>query len=397
LTTNSISPRHSPFIVATAGAFVIAAAMGIGRFAYTPLLPGMQETLGWSVAQAGDVASANYLGYMLGAMLASLLVHRPQRHFGLLGGMFFSGLTTLACAWITSYPLWLSLRFLSGVASAFCLVLGSAVVMELTARHSRPQLGSLYFGGLSLGIIGSVVIIESARYLHYSIFAQWGLLGIMSLIMLALAWMVLRYHTRDSDSFLSQQSGQAEQSSSASLRGLIVAYGLFGFGYVVTATFIVAIARQFDNAEVLEPTTWLVVGLVGAPSIFIWQSLSTRIGVFKALRIAYAIEAIGVLLAGIASSAFAVVLGGALLGATFMAITAMGLNAARQVAGANQDKAIAWMTVSFGLGQLLGPALAGRMAEMTESFAAPSALAAVLLIVGMMLIKDQRMKVSPGN
>jgi predicted MFS family arabinose efflux permease len=386
---NSESPRHSPLTVAIAGAFVIAAAMGVGRFAYTPLLPGMQETLGWSVAQAGDVASSNYLGYLLGALLATLLVHRAQRLPGLFWGMFLSALTTFACAWIVSYPLWLCLRFLSGIASAFCMILGTAVVTEVFVRHSRPQLGSLYFAGLSVGIIGSVLIIEIARYMAGSVFVQWGLLGFASFVMLAWAWTILRRQTTEIDFSQNSVNIQTERVPNRRLHFLIIAYGLFGFGYVITATFIVSIARQFDNASLLEPATWIVVGLVGAPSLFIWHNISMRINVFNAMRVAYALQAVGVLLAGVASNAFSVILGGAMLGGTFMAITAMGFTAARQVAKNNQDKAIAWMTVSFGIGQLLGPALAGRMAEMTGSFAAPSALAAALLIIGIFLIKPE--------
>lgn len=363
--------------------------MGIGRFAYTPLLPRLQESLDWTVAQAGDVASANYLGYLLGAMLASLLVQRPQRHLGLFVGMLFSGLSTFAGAWITAYYLWMGLRFFSGIASAFCLILATAVVVEVFVRHARPQLGSLYFAGLSVGIIGSVLIIEAVRLSGYSVFVQWGLLGLVSLVMLLAAWMVLRRLATESGRFASVETSQSEPSTNRALWRLIIAYGLFGFGYVVTATFIVAMARQFDNAAVLEPATWIVVGLVGGPSLFVWQHVAARIGVFTALRIAYAIEAVGVLLAGTASNAFAIVLGGALLGGTFMAITALALAAARQVAGSNKDKAFAWMTVSFGLGQLLGPAIAGRMVELSQSFAAPSALAAALLVVGVLLIKSR--------
>jgi len=385
----SETSRYSPLSVAMAGALVIAAAMGIGRFAYTPLLPGMQEALGWSVAQAGDVASANYLGYLLGAIIASLLVHRPQRLMGLTWGMFFSALTTLACAWVSDYFLWILLRFFSGFASAFCMILGTAVVVEVFMRHGRPQLISLYFAGLSLGIIGSVFIIETARFLDYSIFAQWACLGVVSFTMLGGAWVVLRVQNFDISFHQDHVEKSVARTSDKRLYFLIIAYGLFGFGYVVTATFIIAIARQFENAAILEPMTWVVVGLVGAPSLFLWQRLSTSIGVFKAMRFAYAIQAVGVLLAGIANTAFAVVLGGALLGGTFMAITSMGFIAARQVAKQNQDKAIAWMTVSFGIGQLLGPAVAGRMAEVSGSFAAPSALAAALLIVGIFLIKSE--------
>ncbi len=389
MANNSENSHHSLITVAIAGAFVIAASTGIGRFAYTPLLPGLQEVLGWTVAQAGDVASANYLGYLFGAMVASLLVHRPQRIKGLLAGMIFSALTTFASAWIVAYPLWLGMRFMSGVASAFCLVLCTAIVVELFARHSRPQLGSLYFAGLSVGIIGSVFIIEIVRSMEYSIFVQWGALGLTSLIMLSGAWVVLRHLVQVADEQNTHSIEHSDEASNNSLYRLIIAYGLFGFGYVVTATFVVAIARQFDNAALLEPATWIVVGVVGGPSIFLWQYISTRISVFTALRIAFGIEAVGVLLAGVVGNVIALILGAALLGGTFMAITALGIAAARQVAGANQAKAIAWMTISFGIGQLLGPAVAGRMAESTQGFAAPSILAASLLLVGIFLIRSK--------
>ena len=115
-------PELSPLRVALAGALVIAASMGIGRFAYTPLLPGLLETLDWSVARAGDVASANFFGYLLGAMASTLLVHRPQRHQALLYGLLFSALSTLACALSDSYMFWLLIRFVSGFASAFAMI-----------------------------------------------------------------------------------------------------------------------------------------------------------------------------------------------------------------------------------------------------------------------------------
>jgi predicted MFS family arabinose efflux permease len=174
---------------------------------------------------------------------------------------------------------------------------------------------------------------------------------------------------------------------------LIVAYGLFGFGYIVTATFIVAMARRLDSAALVEPLTWIVVGVLAAPSVLAWQRLAQHLGLFAALQLAYSIEAVGVLLAGFGSGAVAVIMGGALLGGTFMGITALGLIAARQVAGSNQDRAIGWMTASFGCGQVLGPAIAGRLAQMTQGFAAPSLVAALLLLVGIVLLRGERVKV----
>ena len=174
------------------------------------------------------------------------------------------------------------------------------------------------------------------------------------------------------------------------LKKLIAAYGFFGFGYIVTATFIVAMARRLDHAAIVEPLTWIVFGLIAAPSVLVWQRLAARLGLFRALRLAYGVEAAGVLLAGFAPGQVALVTGGALLGGTFMGITALGLIAARQVAERHQSQAIGWMTASFGLGQLLGPAVAGRLAQMTQGFAAPSVLAAALLLAGIILLGGAR-------
>jgi predicted MFS family arabinose efflux permease len=382
--------------VALAGALVLAAVLGIGRFAYSPLLPPMQDALGWSVAQAGDVASANYLGYVLGALAASALAQRTGRRFWLFAGMIFSGVTTLAGALVTSFPAWLMIRFGSGVASAFCFVLGTALVLEFLARHARPQLGALHFSGIGGGIVLSVLVIEVSRQQGISIFGQWGALGSFAILLLAGAWWVIRTLPRKPvkearpAAYLAQGpvpgAAQAPASASHLLNRLIIAYGLFGFGYVVTATFIVAMARRLEQAAYLEPLTWIIVGVTAAPSIFVWQWVARRLGIYTALRVAYVIEAAGVLLAGFAAGQVAVVTGGALLGGTFVGIVALGVGAARRAAGINQDRAVGWMTASFGLGQLLGPAVAGRLAQMTGSFAAPSLVAALLLLLGIALL-----------
>jgi predicted MFS family arabinose efflux permease len=369
---------------------LLAAAMGIGRFAYTPLLAPMQEALGWTVPQAGDVASSNFLGYMVGALAASGLAQRPERRHWLLTGMVLSAATTSAGAVAVSFPAWIGIRFFSGIASALCLVLGTALILEFLASHAQAQLGALHFAGVGGGIIASVLVIEFAHLAGASVFGQWAALGIMSMALFASSWLIIRTIPNQPRSAGSRavSSSKDHAPSTRLLKKLIVAYGLFGFGYVVTATFIVAMARGLDHAALLEPLTWIVVGLVAAPSVLVWQYVAQRLGMFSALRVAYGIEAAGVLLAGLASGQVAVVLGGALLGGTFMGITALGLSATRQAAGSNQGRAIGWMTASFGLGQFLAPAVAGRLAQLTQGFAAPSIVAALLLIVGIALLWD---------
>ena len=371
---------------------MMAAIMGIGRFAYTPLLPPMQDTLGWSVAQAGDVASANFVGYLLGAFITSSLAQSSARRFWLLLAFVFSAVTTAAGFVVDTYAGWMAIRFASGLASAFCLVLGTATVMEKITAHSRASLGAVHFAGVGIGIVFSVLVIEWAESAGLSVFAQWGVLGAASALLLTLAWMAfgrLPGPPGESNEVLPVKS-TGKSRASQSLKRLIIAYGLFGFGYVVTATFIVAIARQMDNAALFEPLTWIVVGVFAAVSIYVWQGVAVRLGVIEALRLALAMEAVGVLLAGMVSGPFAILVGGALLGGTFVAISALGFVAARQLATGNEGRVIGWMTAAFGGGQLLGPAVAGRLAEYTEGFAAPSLLAASLLMIGVILLKNSK-------
>jgi predicted MFS family arabinose efflux permease len=367
---------------------MMAAAMGIGRFAYTPLLPPLQETLGWTVSQAGDVAAANFLGYMVGAFVAATLAHRRERWLWIAAGMVGSAVSTAAGAFVVSFAAWLSIRFLSGVASAFCLVLGTAAVVEYIATHGRAQLGALHFAGVGLGIVGSVLVLELARLAGVSMFGQWGLLGVAATLLHGGAWLTLRRLPYRAHATAGGSASAAVGAPTARpMKRLIVAYGLFGFGYVVTATFIIAIARRLEHAAIVEPVTWIVVGVFAAASVLVWQRIAKRFGLLPTLRLAYAVEAAGVLLAGLAPGHVALVLGGGLLGGTFVGITALGLAAGRQAGGANQGRAMGLLTASFGLGQLLGPAVGGRVAELTNGFAAPSMLAAFLLIVGIFLLR----------
>src|SRR5690606_37973068 len=113
-------------------------AMGIGRFAYTPLLPGLREALGWSLAQAGDVASANYFGYVVGALVAATIAGVSRQRRWLVAGALGSALTTGAGVAVASGHGWLALRAASGVASAFVLVLGRSEehTSELQSREN---------------------------------------------------------------------------------------------------------------------------------------------------------------------------------------------------------------------------------------------------------------------
>ncbi|MDN3719770.1 YbfB/YjiJ family MFS transporter [Roseibium salinum] len=179
----------------------------------------------------------------------------------------------------------------------------------------------------------------------------------------------------------------------ASLLRLILAYGLFGFGYVITATFVSTIARSTPELQSTEQLVWLAVGLCAAPSIYVWNRIALRTGARRAFALACMLEATGVALTVAGTGPALFLLGAALLGATFMGITALGLMETRRQASAGGLAAIrqmlAVLTASFGLGQVLGPWFAGRLYEMTGSFQLPSLAAAAALVIAAALVGRQ--------
>ena len=148
----------------------------------------------------------------------------------------------------------------------------------------------------------------------------------------------------------------------------MIAYGLFGFGYVITATFISVIVREAPELRSAEAYVWLTVGLTAAPSILIWNRISFRLGPKRAFAVACLAEAAGVALSVVATTPLTILLAAALLGGTFMGITALGLIEARRLSTGDPRRALAVMTASFGLGQMLGPWVAGQFAQRQRRF-----------------------------
>jgi predicted MFS family arabinose efflux permease len=165
------------------------------------------------------------------------------------------------------------------------------------------------------------------------------------------------------------------------LRLLIAAYGLFGFGYVITATFLVTIVRRSQVLAPLEPWIWIVFGVSAIPSVAVWNYLSSQWGNLNTFAIACLIEAIGIAASLIGSAVIGVLLAAVLLGGTFMGLTALGIGAARKLSIGDPRRNIALITTAFGVGQIIGPALAGLLADQFGSFAVPTLAAAAALVV----------------
>lgn len=386
------TPDRSFVPLAFGGLLSLAAAMGIGRFVYTPILPFMQDGLQLPADDAGLIASANFLGYLTGALAgaARSLPGNPRHWF--LGGLLISALTSLAMALTTELFAFLALRFISGIASAFVLVFSTTLILERLNAAGRGDLSALHFAGVGCGIAFSAILVAGVA--HYS--SDWRMLwiasGIATLAFFAAAARLVPAPAKKTATVPAgaQQSDERPKYLTGSLLRLITAYGLFGFGYVITATFVSAIARSEPALQSSEPYVWLTVGLFAAPSILIWNRVSARTSGRKAFALACILESIGVALTVVSSQPVLFLLGAALLGGTFMGITALGLMEGRRQASAGgvaaERQMLAILTAAFGLGQVIGPWLAGELHALTGSFEAPSLTAAAALLVAAALV-----------
>ncbi len=372
--------------VALGGLIALAAAMGIGRFVYTPILPFMVEGLRLTAAESGVIASVNYLGYFLGALAASSASLPGGRRGWLLGALAVSAISTGAMGATSSMALFLGLRFVGGVASAFVLVFASALVLDRLAEAGRPGLSAVHFAGVGVGIAVSALLVSGLAAGGYGWRAHWLAGGVVSLLALGAAIRVVPGAAEPRRPKPSSQDDGVDRR----LVALIVAYGLFGFGYVITATFISTVVRSSPDIRSSEPVIWLVVGLAAIPSVALWTWAGRRWGNDRIFAIACMVEGVGVAMSVLATSVWAVVVSAALLGGTFVAITAVGLIHARRLATGDPRRSLGYMTAAFGLGQMIGPTFAGFAYDLGDSVLVPSLAAAAVLFVAAGLVIDRR-------
>jgi predicted MFS family arabinose efflux permease len=383
MSASGAEPRPLP--LAVGGLIALAAAMGIGRFVYTPILPWMMEDLGMTKSTAGALASANFAGYFAGALIAATPLLRGARRRWLLGGLAGSAVTTGAMACVSSTAAFAALRFAGGVASAFVLVFASALVLDRLSAAGRFDLAAVHFAGVGTGIAVSAALVSAIMAGGGGWRVLWLASGLVSL--LALAGAARLIPDRPEREETSRPPGTVRGRR---LALFAAAYGLFGFGYVITATFLVTIVRGSQAVRPLEPLVWIVVGLAAVPSVAWWTALAERIGIARGFALACLTQAAGVAASVLWIAPAGVFCAGLLLGGTIMGLTALGLIGGRRLATGDPRGTLAVMTAVFGIGQIVGPVFAGALSDVTGSFVLPSMAAAAALVVGAVLAMAAR-------
>ena len=355
--------NKSPLTIAIGGLLAMAAGIGVGRFVYTPILPPMVEALHLSKSEAGLIASANFVGYLAGALTATLPLPGSRRGW-LLAALAVNAAGLAAMGLTSSLAVLLVLRLVAGFASAFSLIFASALVLDRLTEARRTGLSAVHFAGVGTGIVASAALVATLGDWRTMWFASAALAALATLAVIVLIP-------------AEQQANRRARVEGNAPWPLITAYGLFGFGYVITATFIVAQVRGSREIAHLEPYIWVLVGLGAAPSVALWGAIARRWGIVQGFALAAVVEALGIAASVVWESPATVITAAILLGATFMGLTALGLMAA---AGR-----IAMMTAAFGVGQIIGPIVAGYLFDLTGSLRMPTLAAAAALLVACVL------------
>jgi MFS family permease len=364
-----------PGPAALVGLAGLASAMGVGRFAFTPLLPLMQQAGELTLAHGGSLARANYLGYLVGAVLCMARPPSPGRAARL--GLAAVAALTAGMGLAATLPAWLALRFLAGVASAFVLVGVSSWVLPILATHARAAWAGWVYAGVGTGIFAAGMVGLATGLLDVAPRAAWLLLAACSAAVALLCWRTLG----------PEPSAAPARSAAGALPAgtarLVIAYGGFGFGYIVPATFLPAAARQVVPDPAVFSWTWPVFGLAAALSTIATSRWGPHVPPRRLWAGAQVVMAAGVLAPAVHMSVSTLLLCAVCVGGTFMVVTMAGIQEARRVSGASAPRLIAAMTAAFAVGQLVGPYSVTLLSSSAADVGVPHLVAAAVLLLGM--------------
>lgn len=357
----SIPAAPSARRIAFAGLLSLAVAMGIGRFSFTPLLPLMLRDGQLDVAWGGWVAAANYAGYLAGALTAAR-VRLDAVRLGILALVATALLTALMA--LPSLPLWIVLRFLAGVASAWAFVATSVWCLGALARHGQSARGSAVYAGVGTGIAVAGLYSLAAAARGASAPSLWLQLGGLALV-LALPALhtarTLRGMAGPGAPGAPSARAAAAPAAPGGTGGLALCYGLMGFGYILPATFLPVLARSVVDDPRLFGLAWPVFGTMAALSTLTagwWMRRSSRLSVWTACQF---LMGLGALLPSLWLDGFTIALSALLVGGTFMVITLAGVQEIRARAGGDPTAQVGRLTAAFAAGQIAGPVVSSLL------------------------------------
>ncbi len=343
----------SPFVQLLASAVALMMAMGIGRFSLTPQLPRLIAEGQFDLTAGGLVAAANYLGYFLGAVDGMFARQPAQVRLRLHGGLWLCVLLTLASTAADGFWSHLLLRFGTGVASAWVLVMITSLSQQLANAHGRQRLGALVFAGPGAGIAATGLLALGAHLLGLGSAALWLIYAMAALVMLLA---VLRWLPRAQEPAPVAATSNSGPTQGNGIGRLGLVYGLYGIGYILPATFLSQMANQQFQGQWMADLFWPAFGLSAALGVVV-VSLRRPGRTSAWLTATLWLQGLGVL-ACLQGGGIGLGLGVVLCGGPFLACMQLVMQRSRELAPHATQRNAGLLTACFALGQLSGPLLA---------------------------------------
>lgn len=344
----------------------VAVEMGVGRFAFTPMLPLMIRDGLLDPGAGAWLAGSNYLGYLLGALTVSRVrvSSRVLLRASLVG---IAAVTAAMGAHTIDLATWLALRFAAGVFSAWAFVLTSVWVLDRLALAQRPDLAGVVYAGVGLGIalVGTFCVLAAGP----DVGAQSLWLGLGALTAVAIApSLLLRDGSRNSSAAVHRkQSAPTEPNGNTSL---VICYGLIGFGYILPATFLPALARTIVDDPRIFGLAWPVFGIAALLSTIAATRLFRQVNRLRVWAVSHLVMATGVVLPSLWLSPTSIAIAALLVGGTYMVPAMIGLQEARARVPGDPTALLGLMTAAFAIGQIGGPLVSAILGMLPAGHAA---------------------------
>jgi MFS family permease len=387
------SPHYGFFIVIT-GILVAMAALGLGRFSLGMILPSMGKGLGLTYSEMGFVSTGNFIGYLLAVVACGRLYSRFGAKKLMCTGLSACALSMAAVSQAAGYWHVLFAYIVTGFGSGLANVTIMALVSTWFRKSHRGRAAGFIVSGLGLGLVFTGWLIPEINSLYgadgwrYN----WLLLSVAVLVVALVAALFIKNNPADAGLLPlgedpTASGGAASQPilfeprRAVAILGLI--YFFFGFSYAIYTTFLVTtLVKEVGLAEASAGRFWIWVGIFSIFSGPLFGSLSDRIGRKSGLAIVYSLQMVAYLLIGFQSTMYMVALSAFLFGITAWAIPSIMAAAVGDYMGP-EKAALAFGTVTlvFGVGQVIGPATAGVLADISGGFSAGFLLAAAMALI----------------
>ncbi|MBT3175507.1 MAG: MFS transporter [Desulfobacula sp.] len=395
---------HYGWIIIFMGLVTTVAAHGFGRMAYTILLPAMQDGLHFDYTQLGLLGTANFIGYLSMAIIGGVLAARFGTRTIISSALLLMGITMILTGLAESFGFAFAMRLLTGLGNGSAFVPAMALGSAWFAVQKRGFATGIVSGGIGLGTFLSGIIVPflltsyGADGWRYS----WYILGTIVMVIAVIVLLFLRNQPGDKGLLpVGQQEKEETQTVSSKnkvssldwkkvyrMKGmwyLGIVYFFYGLSYIIYMVFFAAyLVKEMGHTEAWAGGLWATVGGLSIFCGVLWGSISDRIGRGKGAALAYLVLGTSYIVYALLKFDAGFYLSAFLFGLTAWSIPTIMAAAAGDFVGPRLAPAgLGFITLFFGIGQSIGPALGGYLADVSHSFTLPFLIAGGISFVGM--------------